>query len=131
MIFSHEILIRGSIALLGVGGFFVARYIYRHKKYQTPLVCPMQFDCHAVIHSDYSKFLGIPVEILGMIYYAFIFFSYAFLIIIPIVQAVTLGALVFSIYLIGVQIFILKKGCSWCLVSALISILIFILSVII
>jgi uncharacterized membrane protein len=38
-------------------------------------------------------------------------------------------AFLFSLYLIGVQIFILKKGCSWCIVSALISALIFILAI--
>src|SRR3989344_5494590 len=40
-------------------------------------------------------------------------------------------AFVFSLYLIVVQIFILKKGCSWCFISALISILIFILTILI
>jgi uncharacterized membrane protein len=38
-------------------------------------------------------------------------------------------AFIFSVYLIGVQIFVLKKGCSWCIVSALISVAIFILTV--
>lgn len=137
------------IIALSVCGFFVAKYIRRHKKQNTPLVCPIRFDCHTVVHSDYAKFLGVPVEILGMTYYAFIAIFYSAMLILnyilvlnsiyelpePIVflllplfallPLLSLVAFLFSTYLIGVQIFILKKGCSWCIVSAIISAIIF------
>ncbi|OGI94968.1 hypothetical protein A3A03_02230 [Candidatus Nomurabacteria bacterium RIFCSPLOWO2_01_FULL_40_18] len=138
MTFSDDILIRVAIFVLGVCGFLVARYIYTHKKARKSLVCPIRFDCNTVINSDYSKFLGIPVELLGMIYYALVTIAYFVFIfggevvpgpIIGIFITVSLGAFIFSLYLIVVQIFILRKGCSWCIVSSVISVTIFILTI--
>ncbi len=125
------------IFILGLCGFMVARHIFSHKTKNTPLVCMAGFDCHSVVHSDYSRFFGVPVEVLGMIYYVFISFAYLILIFLPnlskvvqndlvaIAAIISFLAFLFSVYLICVQIFILKKGCSWCFVSTLISILIF------
>ena len=138
MQFSGDILAQATIFLLGVCGFLVARHIYKHKNNdKNPLVCPIKFDCHTVTHSDYSKLFGIPVEVLGMIYYALISLAYLFFILtrgavpVPLVGfviALSLIAFIFSVYLIGVQIFVLKKGCSWCIVSAIICLLIFALT---
>jgi|SRR3989338_1301314 len=139
MIFSEDIFIRIAIFVLGLCGFAVARHIYKHKNNnRNPLLCPIKFDCHTVVHSDYSKLMGVPVEILGMIYYSLVAVSYLFFIFIPntipvavvnFMITISLIAFCFSVYLIGVQIFILKKGCSWCIVSAVISALIFALTV--
>jgi len=138
MPFSNEILMRIAISIFGLCGFMVAKHIRNHKVKGEILVCPIRFDCNTVVNSDYSKFFGIPVEILGMGYYAFIFFSYLAFIFLPSALPHTLiffmlivskVAFIFSVYLIGVQIFALKKGCSWCIVSALISALIFFLTV--
>ena len=135
MTLSEDILLRVMVFILGLSGFLVAKHIYNHKKSGAVLVCPMNFDCHGVVHSDYSKFLGMPVEILGMIYYGFISISYIFFIFVPndlpnfligLLALASLVAFLFSIYLIGVQIFLLKKGCFWCFVSAFICVLIFI-----
>lgn len=139
MLISEEILIRFLIAVLGFFGFWVARYIHKHKKKDAiPLVCPMKLNCHAVVHSNYSKFFGIHLEILGMIYYGFVFFIYVLLIFAPEVVPVflglilflsSMGAFLFSLYLISIQLFVLKKGCLWCFVSAFISISIFTLTI--
>ena len=139
MTFSSDILIRILILALSSCGFIVARHIYKHKKPEhTPLVCPAGFDCNAVVNGSYSKFMGMPIEIFGMIYYALISIAYIFIIFMPnslpyilvaFLIVSSLGAFLFSIYLIIVQIFVIKEGCSWCLFSALISILIFILTI--
>src|SRR3989344_7702422 len=128
-----------TIFVLGFFGFALARHIYKHKDdNKHPVVCPIKFDCHTVIHSDYSRFFGVPVEIFGMLYYALISISYFFFIFMPSAMplflvnfliTLSLIAFLFSVYLIAVQIFILKKGCSWCIVSAFISAFIFILTV--
>lgn len=128
---------RFFVFLLAVGGFFVAKYIRDHKERDVPLVCMVGFDCHSVVHSDYSKIFNIRVEILGMLYYALVAIAYLFFIsfegvlpnlLVGFVALTSLLAFLFSLYLIGVQFFILKKGCSWCLVSAGISVGIFILT---
>lgn len=139
MIFSEDVLARVAIFILGICGFFVARHIYKHKKPNAaPLVCPLKLDCDTVVHSDYSKFFGIPVEILGMIYYVFISASYLILIfflhslpfiLVGFLAFLSVVAFLFSLYLIGVQIFVLKKGCFWCFVSAFICVLIFLLTI--
>ena len=139
MQFGNDILVKIIILILGVCGFMVSKHIRSHKIKNTPLVCPVGFDCHSVVHSHYSRLFGAPVEILGMIYYALISFAYLFFILFPMSNALSVDisillsilsllAFLFSLYLISVQIFILKKGCSWCIVSAIISSLIFILT---
>lgn len=135
MIFPEDMLVRLALFALGLAGFLVARHVNKHKKSEEqPLVCMVGFDCHAVVHSDYSKFFGIHVEILGMLYYGLVTLFYLAILFIPgILHTALLGAMVllsstaflFSVYLIAVQIFILKKGCSWCFVSAFISTIIF------
>lgn len=137
-VMTDDVLVRIVISLLGVCGFLVAAHIRYHKKTNQVLVCPIKFDCNTVINSDYSKFFGIPVEILGMIYYGLIFFTYLFFILLAnIVPNILVGfmiivshiALIFSLYLLFVQIFILRKLCSWCIVSAIISACIFVLTI--
>ncbi len=136
MLFSNDIFIRVLILILGFFGFWVAYHIYQHKRVKKPLVCPVGFDCNFVVHSNYSEFMHTPLEIFGMGYYAllslFYFISIFVFDVMPIkleslLLLASFGAFIFSVYLLGVQIFVLKKGCSWCIVSAFISILIFIL----
>lgn len=139
IMYSEDFFVKLAIFALGVCGFLVARHVWKHKKpNQSPLVCPLKFDCHTVVHSDYSKLFGMPVEILGMMYYGIVAIAYAFFLITPdvlhiklvLISAVlSMIAFLFSAYLIWVQIFIIKKGCFWCYVSALICTLIFSLNI--
>lgn len=140
MLFTNDVFLKTAIFLLGLCGLFVARHIYKHKNNdKKPLVCPIKFDCHGVVHSDYSKFLGASVDVLGIVYYSFISAAYFFLVVasfnmslvmMNVLLGISLGAMLFSLYLIGVQVFAIKKGCSWCIVSAIISTLIFGLSLV-
>lgn len=138
--FPEDVLVRAFISLLGLVGFFIARHIYSTKKKDKPLVCPIKFDCNSVVNSDYSKFLGAPVERMGMIYYSLIFLAYLLLSFIStpmpnfltlILSLYSLGAFMFSLYLIYVQLFILKQFCSWCIASSFICLLVFIFTVVV
>jgi uncharacterized membrane protein len=73
-----------------------------------------------------------------MLYYALIALGYLFLIfsasalhenLVSFLVILSSIAFFFSVYLIGIQIFVLKKGCSWCIVSALTCLGIFLLTV--
>ena len=137
MIISEIIWFKLAIVALGFCGFFIARYIYKHKKKETiPFICPMKFNCHDVIHSNYARFFGISLEVYGIIYYAFIVVIYSYFVIISTLSVpfvifvifLSFSAFIFSIYLVMIQIFVLKEGCFWCFVSAFISIIIFILT---
>lgn len=127
--FWHVILIFAAF-----GGFLLAFYI-RHKKHANEkLVCPLDSDCESVIHSNYSIFLGIPVEILGMIYYGVVAVVYGIFLMFPqlispfaVFSVLTLStaAFFFSLYLTSIQIFAIRQLCTWCLVSAGLSTAIF------
>lgn len=139
MILPEDILARVILFLLGVFGFWVARKVYIHKKKERPLVCMVGFDCHTVMHSDYSRFLGVKVEVLGLIYYGLVSIFYFLLLLVrgalpgeAVVSMIVISALafLFSMWLIFVQIFILRKGCSWCIVSALVCTAILVVTVV-
>jgi uncharacterized membrane protein len=127
------------ILLAGAGGFGVAFYIFHIKRNHAQLVCPVGSDCNAVVNSRYSQFFGIRLEYLGMLYYLLVFVSYGTLLFSPhlftetlltaLVYLSTLGFF-FSIYLLFVQAFLLRQWCIWCLLSAFLSIAIFITSVV-
>ena len=125
-----------SMSVLGLTGFFLASYIHRKKKSKKKLICPMRSNCDTVIHSDYSAIIGIPVEVLGMIYYAFIAVIYSLVFILglgsaPLVMVlvgISFCSVLFSVYLVSLQAFVLHHFCIWCMSSACTSILIFVLA---
>ncbi|MBI4714125.1 vitamin K epoxide reductase family protein [Candidatus Uhrbacteria bacterium] len=125
------------IIFIGFGGFLLSLYIAHKKRRKTePFICPLRASCVEVVHSDYGKFLGINVEYLGILYYATIAIGYGFRTTLPIwTQSFSAGllllsvfALVFSFYLTFIQIFTLRKLCTWCLVSAFLCLTIFLTS---
>jgi len=119
-------------------GLSVATYVWRHKKtQQAPMVCPMHANCETVVHSQFSKFFGIPVEWLGIAYYGLILAAYLVLFWQPEARGafmsyalltLSTGAFLFSVYLTFIQIFNLREYCSWCLLSAALSTIIFLAS---
>ena len=124
--------------LFGLAGLVVASYVYLKKKNAEPMVCPLNGSCEEVTTSKYSKFFGIPVEKLGIFYYGLIVLIYALHYLLPellsdtvlfLVTGFTIGAFIFSLYLIFIQAFVLKKWCTWCLFSAGFSTFIFITAV--
>src|SRR3989338_7398560 len=53
-----------------LGGFALSFFIFISKRKAKPIACPMDGNCDDVVRSEFSKFFGVPVEILGMLYYA-------------------------------------------------------------
>ncbi|MEX1997562.1 MAG: vitamin K epoxide reductase family protein [Candidatus Andersenbacteria bacterium] len=119
----------------GLAGIFLAGYIrYKKIKHQV-LVCPLNSNCEAVTHSEFSTFLGIPVELLGIAYYLLITISYTLFLFVPSLATINVvfasviistGAFLFSLYLTFIQAFSLKQWCTWCLMSASLCTIIFI-----
>jgi uncharacterized membrane protein len=127
------------IVIAALGGFFISFYIFRKKRAAGEhLVCPIGSNCDDVVHSQYSVFLGMPVEILGLIYYAVVAICYTAFMFVPIavpmyfvfgVFVVSLAAFLFSLYLTFIQLFNLRQICTWCLISASLCTVIFALAV--
>ncbi len=119
-------------------GLVVAVYIRNKKVKNEVLVCPIDSDCNAVVTSTYSKVFGVPVELLGIMYYALFFVIYLVTLFIApfndmleailiVLSSIALG---FSLYLLSLQAFVLKEWCFWCLLSFAASATIFILFII-
>jgi uncharacterized membrane protein len=133
MVFVLEIIV---IALASCG-FTLAFYIHSTKQVPGQLVCPLEGSCDHVVHSDYGKLLGVPVEGLGMIYYLAVGLLYTFFAfgpeIVPAfmqyaVVGISITSFLFSLYLTSIQAFVLKHWCTWCLFSALICTVILVLT---
>ena len=117
-----------------LGGFALAFFIFISKRKAKPIACPMDGHCDDVVRSEFSKFFGIPVEILGMLYYASVATSYSVFYFYPGLAAplaafamfgLTSFSFLFSLYLTFIQAFNLKRWCVWCLTSAGLSSFIF------
>lgn len=108
-------------------GFLLAFYIRHKKSAAEKMVCPFYSDCDAVIYSEHSKFFGVPVEVLGLLYYGLAATSYALFLAFPplaspsavfTIFTLTATAFLFSLYLTFIQAFALRQWCVWCLMSA-------------
>ena len=121
-----------SLIVLALIGLIDSGYLYWHHLRKKPLACPInEKDCNAVVESKYGSFFGIKNEFLGIIFYLFILvcagliykekYSIGFYLL-----AASFIGLCFSLYFVYIQKFVLKKYCFYCLISAFISLLIFI-----
>lgn len=122
----------------GIAGFCVSFYIWRKKSRQQVLVCPLHAQCDTVVHSEFSRFLGVPLEFMGMSYYGLVCVGYGSLLVFPSLTASLFAffvfvfsslAFLFSLYLTFIQAFYLRQWCSWCLISAALSVFIFMMAV--
>lgn len=118
------------LSLLGIvnSGYLA----WKHYRKQ-PLVCPLKEKCELVTESKWSHIFGVRNEVLGVLYYifAFLFVIYVFFFnpgmkILFIIG--TGGALLFSAFLVFLQSYVIKSYCFYCIISAILSLLIFALS---
>lgn len=124
------------IVLLNIIGLWVSFYIYNKKTKKKKLICPSRTGCDKVVNSKYSKIMGISLEVIGVLYYLFsiVIYSFIFLfsgqmfLIISLLFFIHLVAFIFSLRLIFLQAFVIKRWCMWCLFSGFISISVFVLS---
>jgi uncharacterized membrane protein len=127
-------LIFGFVGLALIG-FLDAIYL-TVSHYTGHINCSVISGCQEVLLSPYSKILGIPLALLGALYYLFILinsllyidnqnkWSKIFLSYLPIF------GFLFSLYLLYLMIFVIEALCQYCLISAGSSTILFILSLI-
>jgi len=96
-------------------------------------MCPRKAPCETVISSPQASTLGISNTILGMAYYAFVFFLFICLfmggrsLVTEIILLIlTAGGFAFSIYLVRIQKVVIKQWCLWCLGSAAMATILFV-----
>ena len=136
---SGETRLRG-IALLALIGLFVALYLLLYSLgFYGQLLCGPG-SCDTVQTSEYALFFGQPVSAWGAAWYAAIL-GLSFLALGPtrdrprgfraVVRLLALSAavgLLFSAYLTAVELFVIHAVCMWCVISAVLTLLIFALA---
>jgi uncharacterized membrane protein len=132
---SYETRLRG-IALISLVGLFVAVYLLLYQMgFYGALLCGAG-SCEVVQASKYARFLGQPVPLWGTLWYGGVIVL-AFLGLGPasgtrwldvVLALAATGGLLFSIYLTGVELLVLHAVCMWCVISAVLTVAIFVLA---
>ena len=120
------------LIFLSIIGFAVSAYLYYSKTNDKKLYCFIGQHCDDVVKSKYGETFGVENTLVGLIYYGLVFAYGAFLnrnifignIIYYFIVIASIASVLFSLYLTGVQAFVLKKWCEYCIVSSTVSILI-------
>lgn len=100
------------------------------------VICSQFSDCNFVLTSEYATFLGIPVALLGALFYGFILFIASLYldkkksIYLKIIISASPFGFLASAWFVYLQAFVIYAYCDYCLVSAAASALIFIKSII-
>ena len=119
--------LKNIVLALCVGGIFVSLYLTYSKLTSTPLLC-LDAGCNKVQNSQYSEIFGIPVAIFGILFY-FALFILVYKNKLKYAKFWALWGIIFSTYLTYLELFVIDAICTWCVISFIIVILIFILLV--
>lgn len=111
--------LRSVGALVALAGAGVAGYLTWSHYADASVICVAGGDCEKVQTSEYAFVLGIPVAALGLAAYAAILALLAWDA--PLARlaasAIALTGLLFSLYLLALQLFVIDAVCTWCLVN--------------
>jgi uncharacterized membrane protein len=126
-----------AIALLALAGFFVALYLHLYKIGKIGSLACGTGGCETVQLSAYSNFLGVGVALIGVIGYAAML-ALALLGLQPrfagpgwpsrLLVLFSGIAFLFTLYLTGIELFVIRAICRYCVVSAALVTLIFFLA---
>lgn len=123
--------------ILAVVGMGVAIYLTFIEARNAPAICGPVGDCNTVQNSQYARFLGVPVGLIGLLGYIAMLAAwwwqrarddtsaaYARLALF----GMGLVGVLFSIYLTYLELFVIHAVCIWCLSSAVLMTLLFLLA---
>jgi uncharacterized membrane protein len=116
-----------ALTLIGIG---VALYVAQGNYTGQPLWCPIIDGCNAVVNSPYSRVFGVPMSYFGFIYYLYMFALAARLAFEPFSNSLRFRAILYSamgaissMYFMYLQLRFIREMCSYCLISAVASLL--------
>jgi uncharacterized membrane protein len=122
-----------TLSLVAVIGFLDATYLTINHIVFGSTPCTLLEGCEIVTSSVYSTIFGVPVALFGAIFYLIVLLlslwyldsrqPWALLVI----SYLSVPALLAAVVFVGLQAFVLKAFCLYCLISALTSTIIFIL----
>lgn len=124
-------LIAWLLLLVAFLGFVDATYLtVKHYRGDT-INCLLTSGCNTVTQSRYSEIFGVPVALLGSLYYLSVFllciayFDRKQPKILALAATYTVVGLVASAYFVALQAFVIKAWCQYCLASAVTSTVLF------
>lgn len=125
---------RGVVILALVGTFISVYLLLYHLGFYGILLCGTGA-CDVVQSSRYADFLGVPVPAWGSAWYgAMVVLGFLLVAGRPetsrpgkLAAVLATGGLAFSVYLTALEIFVIHAVCRWCVVSALLTVGIFVL----
>ncbi len=109
--------------MLAMAGMGVAAYLTYSRYADQPIACAGLSGCQAVQNSEYSKLVGIPVAVLGMLFCAgLLALVVARLARLPLTEewapvaafSMTLTGVAFAAYLTYIELFVVEDVCIWC-----------------
>jgi uncharacterized membrane protein len=105
--------------LTALAGTAVAAYLTWAHYSGSAVVCVAGGSCETVQRSSYAEITGVPVALLGLVAYAVVTCLVAWDE--PVARlgaaAIALVGLLFSAYLLALQIFVIDAFCVWCLAN--------------
>jgi uncharacterized membrane protein len=114
--------LRAAAGCVALAGIAVAGYLTWVHYDETALVCVAGGGCETVQQSDYAEIAGIPVALLGLVSYTIVL-----ALILWDAPYARLGAallafvgVLFSLYLLALQLFVIDAVCAWCLANDLV-----------
>lgn len=125
-----------SVILSSVG-IVISGYLVIKRFTGGNLVCTRWADCDVVNNSVYSQLFGVPVSAIGLVgYLALLGLAVAALWthggarhqILLLTLLLSLGGVGFSAYLTYLEIYVIEALCSWCVASAVVIMLFFLVS---
>jgi uncharacterized membrane protein len=126
------------VAVLSLAGIFVALYLLLYKLGLIGALSCSVGSCETVNTSKWATFLGLPVAGWGVAWYVGMFvlalastgerFAESLVISLVLLLVATTGFL-FSIYLTYLELFRINAICQWCVVSAILVTIIFLVCV--
>lgn len=120
---------RKSLFLIAIAGLLVSGYLFVTYVTGAPIICSTDHGCDVIRNSQYAQFFGIPTPAYGLIFYSLLAIgallwtpAYARLMRLPLALLTGSGIAV-SAYLFYLSKFIIEAWCSWCLVSAILTVI--------
>jgi uncharacterized membrane protein len=122
-----------AIALLSLLGLLDAAYLALERLTGGPLVCPIGGGCETVQSSSYALLFGIPVSFIGVAGYALLLIvamlslhhdSVGGVALELLLLALASIALLAGVYFVYLQIAVIGAICFWCMIAALLDLLI-------
>ncbi len=118
-----------AMALLALAGLLAATYVFVSHSLNQPIFCPFANGCDAVQDSPYAVMFGIPVSFLGMLgFAAYIGLAVAawrggaHWALLPVLAGLSLIEVGFTAYMAYLQVNVIRAICSWCMLSAAITV---------